>query len=1016
MANPALPTLLGGALAASALLLATAWYLGDPGPSAGPAEAASLDPDDFPGRFTEDANAPRQNPLQAVERSTFLTEQDGKQTALTWDVLTPRTDFVSDVEAPRARVELGPGRLLVLEAAEGTVEHPGNDFQRGSFRGGTVVTFHRLASPAAPESDANAVLRLALAGPTSFDRELGRLSTAGPVRVSGPRVDLAGTGLELDFSRAEEEVKKLVLDETEFLRLRREEAGGAAAGVPPTPTPTPDPESAARSAETGGATDAATPTPRPEATPATVYRVEASGGVTIDADSGTRLTGRTLLVFFAAGEGLGGGDAEATPPPGPADRGAQAAGTPAIRGGDPAPPPAPAEAGASLFQPGPGTVELAWTGPLRLRPAAPGEGPEAVRSAAFTGAHLQLGGTAEAPATAASGAARIAAASLAYTTADGRLDATGVGGAPVRAEDPGAGTLTAQRIEATPGAGVARAAGPGVLTARDPDAADAGDALRVAFQAGMDLAFDPAEGEREALAIRSAVFTGRVGVDAAAPGGASGGDGFSGGGPLRLDASRVTLGFGAAPGGGQPAPKSLLADGGVVATRRPAGAKPDAEPLWTLRSEDLRVALSPSPTDPQRPEIAGLEASGGVTVETLDAGGLGEAAPETADAAAEPLYLAADRLTASPRLDRVELNGTDGLPATAARGGFRLSGGTIIAGLAGERLEVRGPGELRSLPAGPGPGDGPGAGSDETRLTWTTGLAYDGATGEAEAQGETLTTSQSATERRRIEAGGVFVTFETAHAGAEPDAGGPAPGGFASLRTLRASAPVGGNRPVVVVVETLGPGGATASTLRAEGPRLDLDVLPAEEGGRQLLTMPGPGKLILVDERPGGDATPAGDAAPAVRLAGRGATFFRWATALRLDGRSRDAELTGDVFMNHDPRDGRPRVKLYGDRLLATFAGEGEPAGGATAPAAGADLRQVRIDGSVVVEQDERVITADHLLYRTGEDEVQLWSDADRGMAITADNRTLPARSATWNLMTDRVDVRGVGGTTGPLR
>ncbi len=147
-----------------------------------------------------------------MERSTFLTEQDGKLTALSWEVLTPKTDFVSDVRSPRARVELGPGRLLVLEAAEGTVEHPGNDFQRGNFRGGTVATFHRLDDPQAAVSDATAVLRLLLDGPTTFDRELGRLSTAGPVRVTGPRVDLVGEGLELDFSRAEEEIKKLVLD------------------------------------------------------------------------------------------------------------------------------------------------------------------------------------------------------------------------------------------------------------------------------------------------------------------------------------------------------------------------------------------------------------------------------------------------------------------------------------------------------------------------------------------------------------------------------------------------------------------------------------------------------------------------------------------------------------------------------------------------------------------------------------------------------------------------------------
>ena len=501
-------------------------------------------------------------------------------------------------------------------------------------------------------------------------------------------------------------------------------------------------------------------------------------------------------------------------------------------------------------------------------------------------------------------------------------------------------------------------------------------------------------------------------------------------GPLSLDASRITLRFAPgvadADGDTRPAPESLLAEGGVTAAR--ASEAGDAPPAWTLTGETLRVALSPSAEDPARPEIDGLEASGSVVVETAGGGPASVGVPgsvggpeqDLPPAPAEPLRLTADRLTASPKLDRVELNGGDGGPATAERGGVTLTGGTLVAGLTGQRLEVRGPGTLDRVSDG-GNGDGVG---DATRLTWTRSLRYDGDTGEAEAIGETLTTSASPEERRRIEAGDVRAFFEP---GAS-SGGGDAPsadeaGGFGGLRRLRAEAPTaGGNPQVVVVAETLGPAGGVLTTLRAEGPRLDLDVLPEAEGARQLLTMPGPGRLILVDDTPAGEAAagsgpPGGDAA--VRLAGRGATFFRWNDALRLDGRTRDAELTGSVFMNHDPRDGGPRVRLYGDRLLASFADGGDAAGGDAAgpkpPAASAELRSVRIDGNVVVEQEERTITTDHLSYKTGSEEVQLWSDAGRGMSITAGGRTLQADSAAWNLATDRVDVRGVGGSSAAL-
>ena len=1014
LSMPSLPRLLVAAVAASALLLGLAWYLGDPGPREAPRAAAQLDGGDLPGRFDADPDETRENPLQAVERTTFLTEQDGKLTALSWEVLTPRTDFVSDVKGPTARVELGPGRLLVLEAAEGTVEHPGNDFQRGSFRGGTTATFHRLADPAGRTSDATAVLRLLLDAPTSFDRELGRLTTDGPVRVTGPRVDLEGEGLELDFSRAEEEVKKLELQRTDRLRLRSEERAGGGDDAPPAPaaapsTPGVDPEVAS---PPGPAAEDLAPAP-------TLYRVEASGEVRVEADAGARLTGETLTVFFAAAEGLSPGSSKPEPagPKEPADRGSQEPETAAVRGSEAgaAPTSGPEPAG-SLFEPGPGTMELAWTGPLRLRPAEAGEGPEEVQAPGFRGAHLQLLGTPASPATAASGDARVSADALAYATAGGRLVATGAPGRPVRAADPAAGRLRAQRFEAKPDAGVATAYGPGELSASDPDGIPGEEALRVRFQEAMNLAFDPADGGTDAgVVLRRATFTGSVSVLAAAPAGeepdpagaaplGSGG----GGGPLTLEASRVVLGF-APPAedsgerDARPTPESLLADGGVTASRAAEpGAGAAEEPLWTLHSEELRVALSPSPESPGRPGIDGLEAAGGVTV---------EAAPG-AGADAPPLALAADRLVASPKLDRVELNGTTDVPATATRGGVTLTGGVVVAGLTGDRLEVRGPGSLDRT--------GEDGGGAATRLTWTDSLSYDGVTGEAEALGETLTTSESATERRRIEAGDVLASFDPAEpeaADADADAASPeGPGvGFASLRRLRASAPGGGggNPRVVVVAETLGPGGAVRSTLRAEGPRLDLEVLPEAEGGRQLLTMPGPGRLILVDEgSPGAEdaASPGG-----VKLAGEGATFFRWNDALRLDGAGRDAELTGAVFMNHDPRDGSPRVKLYGDRLLAGFD-EAEHAQGGDPASPEVELRSIRIDGNVVVESDARTITADHLSYLTDADEVLLWSDDPGGMSITAEGRTVRAGNAGWNLRTNRVDVRGVGGASEALR
>ena len=548
--------------------------------------------------------------MQAVERSTFLTEQDGKLTALSWEVLTPKTDFVSDVRSPRARVELGPGRLLVLEAAEGTVEHPGNDFQRGNFRGGTVATFHRLDDPQAAVSDATAVLRLLLDGPTTFDRELGRLSTAGPVRVTGPRVDLVGEGLELDFSRAEEEIKKLVLDNTFSLRLRRDEAVDPAGPAPGVASRGPS----ASVAETGDGPRISDDAGGGEAAAVdavTVYRVEASGSVDIRSDTGARLDRRDAAAFLRSS----GGDSRrrARPPPrrprlDSADRRPSTPKIPTVRGDEVAAVPAEPEGSGSLFRPGPGTLELAWTGPLRLRPATADEGPPEVRAPGFADAHLQLGGTEAAPATAASGTASIAAVRLAYGTATGRLVAEGEPGVPVVAEDPAAGRLTARLVEAEPDAGTAVATGPGELRAVDPAAGEAAaeDALRVSFQEAMRLAFDPARGgdDPQDVVLREAVFTGSVSaLVAAAEGDADTGGSASplgsGGGPLTLDASRLTLTF---------APPAATARREAPA-RHPSRCSPRAAsplPAHPLKPEPSRsgrstARTSSSPSPPPRP-------------------------------------------------------------------------------------------------------------------------------------------------------------------------------------------------------------------------------------------------------------------------------------------------------------------------------------------------------------------------------------------------------------------------------
>ncbi len=112
----------------------------------------------------------------------------------------------------------------------------------------------------------------------------------------------------------------------------------------------------------------------------------------------------------------------------------------------------------------------------------------------------------------------------------------------------------------------------------------------------MRLGFDPARGGADPrdVVLREAVFTGSVSALVAAAEGEADADAEasplgSGGGPLTLDASRLTLRF-APPAAAarseatRPTPESMLAEGGVTASR--ASTEAGAAPLWTLDSEE----------------------------------------------------------------------------------------------------------------------------------------------------------------------------------------------------------------------------------------------------------------------------------------------------------------------------------------------------------------------------------------------------------------------------------------------
>ncbi len=972
----------------------------------------------------------------------FEDDADGRRTVLTYRLITPQPQSVYDVVDPAARTWFSPRQAMTVHADRGSFTAPENKLRQGAFQGNVVLTFYETDGSRAPDldSDRDVAVRVFL-DHAEFDVDLANIESAGPIHVTGPRVDFFGRGLSLVYNDQHNRIQKLIVFEGESLRFKLEDANPDPTPAPPaadrgqTPTTTPDGEPAPAASSTAAANPQATPAPDD----VQFYRARFEEGVTVTGSPDrVDMAADYLTAIFSLDAGSEAeedepapADATAAHPPASAPPTVSAAGAP----GAP-PPPASAETvQRSLCPISDDDVIIRWTGRLVLEPEMSPPADLAGPRDLF----VQLAGS---PLTIATAAGETVTGHTAdYLASTARVRALGDGAFPMKVTSPQLGALTGTEVAVDQRRGVGYVLGPGTLVG-DP-AENPG--LRAQWADRLDLTFyrsqDPAAGDPLSPADRvdalaSAVFRGDVAVtdprfNLAADrsltlrltdpvDGDQALEQITAAGNVRLKAANDAGESLAIDGQSLDIDLAADAQNNPFPTRVQAAGDVRAQvPNLTLTSQTLDVALSP-PTDSDEGDdqpIETLIATGDVKVNAED--------PEA--------VLTGDRLVADAAADQLELFGDEQAPAVADANGAVVRGRHLIMVQKDQSLFVKGPGSF-DAPLDP---DAP-----DQRLTvaWTDGMNFHNLPGQAAFHGGVVAETKDGFDVTQLRSGDLQLQLTPA----EPEAGGEASSAPASalaggdprtIQQLVATSDVVFTSvtypPVNPIDVRLGLAPAEpeqpATRLTLKGPSLTFTNDP--DAGVERIDVPGPGLMLLEDYRPadGADPGPASDnPAPLASFTGRGATLFVWSQRQVLDVAANDMTLTGNVTMRHNPIDNPPDnpdgvLQLDADRLLVDLSETGGLAGlsgdADAGPAAQPEVENIEADGNVRITETDRTITADRLRYAATDRIAKLLADPGRVAEVVIDGQptTLRARELWWHVDRNRFEIKEPAGGVIPI-
>lgn len=850
-----------------------------------------------------------------------------------------------------ARVFLKSGETVLIESESGRMYMPDRSAgpESGSLSGNPKIT---LFPPAGQAQEP--VLVATFEQELRFNFNYAHVETPGRLTVIGRELEFVGHHVTARLNQPQQRIDVLEVERGEYLRYTPLPAEARAPGIrpadrvaAPTPARARTPRVQRVSTQTARPTrDAQQPSATQSEPHVALYLATFTDGVTVT--QGDRALTSDMLEAWARliDHKLPG--RTSTPGPRGGVSGLYALGSlamAAVQNTFAQPEPAadqPLSLG-SAAEP----VTLRWTGPLRVVPLINESEPLTLDDLylKFTALKTGLVRFEE-------GSSTGHAASLEYAATRELLTLTGPGGS-VRLASEGQGWLEASRTLVQMKEGTARVIGPGQVygAEHNPTGAEHREQY-VRWLDQADFAFELDDAGRMTGQVRRAMFAGQSrAIDGAqrAEGSVLIADFAENDAGSRL-LSRFEL-HGASVADGQ---------GGTLAARRMV------VPFETSSSA--------------RHDPTSIDASGDVFIskdgksiaaQSLSARILRDANDQltATDVVAERgvLYREGEQIDA--QAERLEASGLDQIAILIGEEGNPARIDYSDSVIVGPRIEMQ-QHPQRGTVVGPGTFDTRDE-SGTMHAAWSNGLSFDRDSGVLELFGDSRIDQTLATGETR-QARGEHLIVELVPVGEE--------------LTLEAASIFGrADAPATVEVRRTAP--------NADEPTEMLHIESAElmtmDGGTALVASR-PGRLVVLDRRAGGD----------VALDGwdRGHALFTWQQSMIVDRLRGEAHLRGDAQVIHRAMESGRTAELAGDVIDATFA-EAEGAQPEVTMVVVTGTAYARVDQQEVLAARLEFDTQRQIIYAVGTEAEPVRShDGATGAVVSA-------KTLTWNLQTDRIEV-----------
>lgn len=937
------------------------------------------------------------------------------------------------VQRPEAWFYLKDGKSVHIRADRGNLRLPSRDAlpESGLLEGGVLVRlFEPTIDGTRPQPGRDVPVIDARTETLQFDGTLGELTTPDLLRVDGRGVSFTGSQMRAIFNEVQQQIELLTFQKvTQFVYNPRlavapaKQAPPSAATAPPTPQAQP---AATSTAPAVAATSAPAPAKVADSK-STLYRANAHGDVVLT--QGKRVArGNLMDVFALVTDGrlptLRSPSAQAPATP----AASSSSTTPATTPNTAAPVPASAPATtAVLAENSPASasatdeiVTLAFTGPLEIRAVT-----DRPSSLGDSNLALTFVGDSKTKASVLDGVdgnaakgdrityfADIQAAQLLATTDNG-----------VELVSPSSGTAVARDVRVSLADGSAAFTGPGTL--RTGQATKADQRGELTWRDHAKFSFVVRDGKMTSL-LREATLEGSVVAKSdagelrastvqatltptaersrlttlALAGNARAADTRGG----SLEGQSIIVQF--LEGSDDAVPTSAIAIGSVTATRGTS----------RLQSEELEATFLTSVAD--KGKVDRVIAKDNVRFTGAD--GVG--------ASCDLLTAFANDQLADLEGQMVTLSQTR--PATAE---FAAVTGTKmrLEGLTG-RLTVFGAGVFRQ--------EGP---LDETPdaprglkaiARWSTGMTYDDTTGQLDASGDTEAQAfSSPLSYDELKSQEIKLTLTRGSAPSQSAGDGlglltqplpPNSPDAAQRKQLLTATAIGTPKLPASVTSRRFAVGTTRDAFATAQPEMLMYLQGAvitADNAAGTLTVPGEGKLLVVDRRPedknSKPAAPTNDTLASIaggKSGTRGNSLFDWKGSMSVAKATNTLTMSKTVRLIHTPADAaQAGAELECDTLTAELLNQ---PGAQTSEAPEPSLRKVNADGAVFAKSGKREVVADAVTYDAVLRRMEAWSKGVNMVTATDPASATPvtAQALFWDLATDRIEIRKPGTIVAP--